>query len=179
MKLASGFVSEIKKIKDGVFSEKSNTFVGLRYSALRKISEKASSYMGILGTNVRRVTLKEIEKTIVTECDTIEGPRALGSFSTGEQRCVALAIRLAMSEMMARTPLKTIMLDEPTANLDQERCDMFLEALRKLSNNLNQNFQFIIATNQEELWTNAKIGTLYKLENPNNKGTIVKEVIRQ
>jgi len=179
MKLASGFVSEIKKIKDGVFSEKSNTFVGLRYSALRKISEKASSYMGILGTNVRRITLKEIDKKIVTECDTLEGPRALGSFSTGEQRCVALAIRLAMSEMMARTPLKTIMLDEPTANLDQERCDMFLEALRKLSNSLDQNFQFIIATNQEELWTNAKIGTLYKLENPNNKGTIVKEIIRQ
>ena len=179
MKLASGFISEIKKIKDGIFSEKSNTFVGLRYSALRKISEKASSYMGILGTNVRRITLKEIDKKIVTECDTIEGPRPLGSFSTGEQRCVALAIRLAMSEMMARTPLKTIMLDEPTANLDQERCDMFLEALRKLSNSLNQNFQFIIATNQEELWTNAKIGTLYKLENPNNSGTIVEEIIRQ
>ena len=155
MKLASGFVSEIKKIKDGIFSEKSNTFVGLRYSALRKISEKASSYMEILGTSVRRITLKEIDKKIVTECDTIEGPRPLGSFSTGEQRCVALAIRLAMSEIMARTPLKTIMLDEPTANLDQERCDMFLEALRKLSNSLNQNFQFIIATNQEPLWTNA------------------------
>ena len=135
--------------------------------------------MGILGTNVRRIKLKEIDKKIVTECDTIEGPRALGSFSTGEQRCVALAIRLAMSEMMARTPLKTIMLDEPTANLDQERCDMFLEALRKLSNSLNQNFQFIIATNDEELWANAKIGTLYKLENPNNKGTIVKEIIHQ
>ena len=179
MRLASGFISEIKKIKDVIFSEKSNTFVGLRYSALRKISEKASSYMEILGTGVRRITLKEIDKKIVTECDTIEGPRPLGSFSTGEQRCVALAIRLAMSEMMARTPLKTIMLDEPTANLDQERCDMFLEALRKLSNSLNQNFQFIIATNQEELWTNAKIGTLYKLENPNNSGTIVKEIIRQ
>ena len=179
MKLASGFISEIKKIKDVIFSEKSNTFVGLRYSALRKISEKASSYMITLGTNVRRITLKEIDRKIVTECDTIEGPRTLGSFSTGEQRCVALAIRLAMSEMMARTPLKTIMLDEPTANLDQERSDMFLQALRKLSSSLNQNFQFIIATNDEELWTNAKIGTLYKLENPNNKGTIVKEVIRQ
>ena len=135
--------------------------------------------MEVLGTSVRRITLKEIDKKIVTECDTIEGPRPLGSFSTGEQRCVALAIRLAMSEMMARTPLKTIMLDEPTANLDQERCDMFLEALRKLSNSLNQNFQFIIATNQEELWNNAKIGTLYKLENPNNSGTIVEEIIRQ
>ena len=179
MKLASGFISEIEKIKDGIFSEKSNTFVGLRYSALRKISEKASSYMVILGTSVRRITLKEIDKKIVAECDTIEGPRSLGSFSTGEQRCVALAIRLAMSEMMARTPLKTVMLDEPTANLDQERCDMFLEALRKLSNSLNQNFQFIIATNQEELWNNAKIGTLYKLENPNNSGTIVKEIIHQ
>jgi DNA repair exonuclease SbcCD ATPase subunit len=103
----------------------------------------------------------------------------LGGFSTGEQRCVALAIRLAMSELMTRTPLKTIMLDEPTANLDPLRCDMFLEALRKLSNSLNQNFQFIIATNQEELWTNANVGTLYKLENPKTNDTIVKKLSHQ
>ena len=61
------FISEIDKIKNEVFSDKSKTFVGLRYYALRQISEKASSYMGILGTNVRRITLKEIDKKIVTE----------------------------------------------------------------------------------------------------------------
>ena len=179
MRLASDFISEIDKIKDEVFSDKSKTFVGLRYYALRQISEKASSYLGILGTSVRRVKLEESNQKITTLCDTISGIRPLGGFSTGEQRCVALAIRLAMSEMMARTPLKTIMLDEPTANLDQERCDMFLEALRKLSNSLNQNFQFIIATNQEELWTHANIGTLYKLENPKTNDTIVKKLSHQ
>ena len=71
------------------------------------------------------------------------------------------------------------MLDEPTANLDPQRCDMFLNALRKLSNSLSHNFQFIIATNQEELWTNANIGTLYKLENPKTNDTIVKKINRQ
>ena len=179
MKLASDFISEIDKIKNEVFSDKSKTFVGLRYYALRQISEKASSYLEILGTSVRRVKLEESNQKITTLCDTISGIRPLGGFSTGEQRCVALAIRLAMSELMTRTPLKTIMLDEPTANLDPLRCDMFLEALRKLSNSLNQNFQFIIATNQEELWTNANVGTLYKLENPKTNDTIVKKLSRQ
>ena len=179
MRLARDFISEIDKIKNEVFSDKSKTFVGLRYYALRQISEKASSYLEILGTSVRRVKLEESNQKITTLCDTISGIRPLGGFSTGEQRCVALAIRLAMSELMTRTPLKTIMLDEPTANLDPLRCDMFLEALRKLSNSLNQNFQFIIATNQEELWTNANIGTLYKLENPKTNDTIVKKLSHQ
>ena len=179
MKLASDFISEIDKIKNEVFSDKSKTFVGLRYYALRQISEKASSYLEILGTSVRRVKLEESNQKITTLCDTISGIRPLGGFSTGEQRCVALAIRLAMSELMTRTPLKTIMLDEPTANLDPLRCDMFLEALRKLSNSLNQNFQFIIATNQEELWTNSNVGTLYKLENPKTNDTIVKKLSHQ
>ena len=179
MRLASDFISEIDKIKNEVFSDKSNTFVGLRYYALKQISEKASSYLRILGTSVRGVKLKESNRKITTLCDTMSGIRPLGGFSTGEQRCVALAIRLAMSELMTRTPLKTIMLDEPTANLDPQRCDMFLNALRKLSNSLSQNFQFIIATNQEELWTNANIGTLYKLENPKTNDTIVKKINRQ
>ena len=179
MKLASDFISEIDKIKNEVFSDKSKTFVGLRYYALRQISETASSYLEILGTSVRRVKLEESNQKITTLCDTISGIRPLGGFSTGEQRCVALAIRLAMSELMTRTPLKTIMLDEPTANLDPLRCAMFLEALRKLSNSLNQNFQFIIATNQEELWTNANVGTLYKLENPKTNDTIVKKLSHQ
>ena len=179
LKLASEFISEISEIKDTIFTEKSKTFVGLRYFALRKISEKASSYLETLGTSVIRVNLKEINKKIETECDTIKGKRAIGGLSTGEQRCVALAIRLAMSELMSRTPLKTIMLDEPTANMDRERCNMFLEALSKLSNSLNQNFQFIISTHQDDLWANNKVGRLYKLENPNDKGTILTEISRQ
>ena len=179
MRLARDFISQIDEIKNEVFSDKSKTFVGLRYHALRQISEKASSYLVILGTSITRVKLEENNGKIITLCDTISGIRQLGSFSTGEQRCVALAIRLAMSELMTRTPLKTIMLDEPTANLDPQRCDMFLEALRKLSDSLNQNFQFIIATNQEELWTHANIGTLYKLENPKTNDTIVKKINRQ
>ena len=54
----------------------------------------------------RRVKLEESNQKITTLCDTISGIRPLGGFSTGEQRCVALAIRLAMSELMTRTPLK-------------------------------------------------------------------------
>ena len=95
--------------------------------------------------------------------------------SSGEQACVALSIRLAMAEIMTKSPLKVMILDEPTAHLDQEHCELFLNALRKLTDNLNQNknFQFIISTHQEELWANAKIGTIHRLENPTGKNTII------
>jgi DNA repair exonuclease SbcCD ATPase subunit len=67
-------------------------------------------------------------------------------------------------------------LDEPTAHLDQEHCELFLDALKKLTDSLNQNknFQFIISTHQEELWANTKIGTIYRLENPTGKNTVIK-----
>jgi len=45
---------------------------------------------------------------------------------------------------------------------------MFKEKL-----NENKNFQFIISTHQEELWANAKIGTIHRLENPTGKNTVI------
>ena len=80
-----------------------------------------------------------------------------------------------MAELMTKSPLKVMMLDEPTAHLDNEHLPLFLEALQQLTSRLNQNqnFQFIISTHQEELWANAKVGAIYKLENPTEHNTII------
>ena len=48
LELAKEFVSDIDKINSDIFSTQSKTFTGLRYSTLRKISDKASSYLEIL-----------------------------------------------------------------------------------------------------------------------------------
>ena len=73
-----------------------------------------------------------------------------------------------------------MILDEPTAHLDQEHCELFLDALKKFTNNLNQNknFQLIIITHDEEIWDDAQISTLYKFEN-NKKETVVTRINRQ
>lgn len=175
LELAKEFVSDIDKINSDIFSTQSKTFTGLRYSTLRKISDKASSYLEILKTPVQRVNLFQERASVKIDCETVSGIRPVKNLSSGEQVCVALAIRLSMAEIMTKSPLKVMILDEPTAHLDQEHCELFLNALRKLTEKLNENknFQFIISTHQEELWANAKIGTIHRLENPTGKNTVI------
>ena len=175
LELAKEFVSDIDKINSDIFSTQSKTFTGLRYSTLRKISDKASSYLEILKTQVQRVNLFQERASVKIDCETVSGIRPVKNLSSGEQVCVALAIRLSMAEIMTKSPLKVMILDEPTAHLDQEHCELFLDALKKLTDNLNQNknFQFIISTHQEELWANTKIGRIYRLENPTGKNTVI------
>ena len=175
LELAKEFVSDIDKINSDIFSTQSKTFTGLRYSTLRKISDKASRYLEILKTPVQRVYLFQERASVKIDCETVSGIRPVKNLSSGEQVCVALAIRLSMAEIMTKSPLKVMILDEPTAHLDQEHCELFLNALRKLTEKLNENknFQFIISTHQEELWANAKIGTIHRLENPTGKNTVI------
>ena len=175
MKLAKQYVSEIVEINSNVFSIQSKTFTGLRHFALSKISEKTSYYLGILKIGVKYIKLRQDKASIKIECETISGQRPVENLSSGEQTCVALAVRLAMAELMTKSPLKVMMLDEPTAHLDNEHLPLFLEALQQLTSRLNQNqnFQFIISTHQEELWANAKVGAIYKLENPTEHNTVI------
>ena len=177
LKLAKEYVENIEKINYEVFSTQSKTFTGLRYFALRKISDRASTYLEILKTQVQRVNLFQDKASVKIDCETVSGIRPVKNLSSGEQACVALSIRLAMAEIMTKSPLRVMILDEPTAHLDQEHCELFLDALQQLTDQLNQNqnFQFIISTHQEDLWANSKIGTIYKLENPTGKNTIIEK----
>jgi len=177
LKLAKEYVENIEKINLEIFSTQSKTFTGLRYFTLRKISDRASIYLEILKTQVQRVNLFQERASVKIDCETVSGIRPVKNLSSGEQACVALSIRLAMAEIMTKSPLRVMILDEPTAHLDQEHCELFLDALRKLTTRLdqNQNFQFIISTHQEDLWANSKIGTIYKLENPTGKDTIIEK----
>ena len=131
LEFAKEFVSDIDKINSDVFSTQSKTFTGLRYFALRKISDKASSYLEILKTQVQRVNLFQERASVKIDCETVSGIRPVKNLSSGEQVCVALAIRLSMAEIMTKSPLKVMILDEPTAHLDQEHCELFLDAFKE------------------------------------------------
>ena len=146
----------------------------MRYFTINRISENASQYLEKLKTKIHHVKLQqEGSNSIKIECDTVSGSRPIKNLSGGEQVCVALAIRLGMAEMMIKSPLKMIVLDEPTAALDPKHREYFVDAIQQLTKHLseNQNFQFIIITHNEDIW-DAASATVYKFESSTN-GTIV------
>jgi len=175
--LAKEYITKLEEIQSRIFSTKSETFTGLRYFTINRISENASQYLEQLKTKVHHLKLQqEGNNSIKIECDTISGSRPIKNLSGGEAVCVALAIRLGMAEMMIKSPLKMMVLDEPTAALDLKHREYFVDAIQQLTKNLseNQNFQFIIITHNEDIWDSAS-STVYKFEESNN-GTVVKRL---
>jgi exonuclease SbcC len=180
MKLAETYIAKLSTIKDEIFSTNSVTFSGLRNFTIQSISDNASQYLEKLKTSVSHVKLNPEGKSIKIQCETITGSRPIKNLSGGEQVCVALAIRLGMADLMIKSPLKVMILDEPTASLDKTHCEKFVDIIQDLTQhmNQNQNFQLIIITHDEEIWDDAQISTLYKFVN-DRKETVVTRINRQ
>ena len=180
MKLAETYIAKLNTIKDEIFSTNSVTFSGLRNFTIQSISDNATQYLEKLRTSVRHIKLNPEGKSIKIQCETITGSRPIKNLSGGEQVCVALAIRLGMADLMIKSPLKVMILDEPTASLDRTHCEKFVDIIQDLTQhmNQNQNFQLIIITHDEEIWDDAQISTLYKFEN-NRKETVITPINHQ
>ena len=180
MKLAETYIAKLSTIKDKIFSTNSVTFSGLRNFTIQSISDNASQYLEKLKTSVSHVKLNPEGSSIKIQCETITGSRPIKNLSGGEQVCVALAIRLGMADLMIKSPLKVMILDEPTASLDKTHCERFVDIIQDLTQhmNQNQNFQLIIITHDEEIWDDAQISTLYKFVN-DRKETVVTRINHQ
>jgi len=180
MKLAETYIAKLNTIKDEIFSTNSVTFSGLRNFTIQSISDNATQYLEKLRTSVRHIKLNPEGKSIKIQCETITGSRPIKNLSGGEQVCVALAIRLGMADLMIKSPLKVMILDEPTASLDRTHCEKFVDIIQDLTQhmNQNQNFQLIIITHDEEIWNVPEISTLYKFEN-NREETVITRISHQ
>ena len=180
MKLAETYIAKLNTIKDEIFSTNSVTFSGLRNFTIQSISDNATQYLEKLRTSVRHIKLNPEGKSIKIQCETITGSRPIKNLSGGEKVCVALAIRLGMADLMIKSPLKVMILDEPTASLDRTHCEEFVDVIQDLTQhmNQNQNFQLIIITHDEEIWNVPEISTLYKFEN-NREETVITRISHQ
>jgi exonuclease SbcC len=164
IKLAGRYVENLEKIKNSIFSKTSETVIGARNFAVEIISRNASQYLEELKTEIKHVELFQEGSSIKIQCHTTNGQRPVSNLSGGEKVCVALAVRLGMSDLMIKSPLKIMVLDEPTAYLDKTHCDYFVDVIQQLTSFMNrkQNFQFIIITHEDGIWESAKVGTIYK-----------------
>jgi exonuclease SbcC len=124
-------------------------------------------------TGISRIELTEKAREVQIVCYGSFGGIDMNSLSGGEKVAVALALRLAIAQMMSSNKLDFIVLDEPTTHLDVEKrkslvriiSDSFREGLGPLS-------QIIVITHDAEIFEDSEVEGVYRFTMSTN-GTVV------
>jgi len=171
------YVSQLNEIQENVFNRDGSVAISLRSWALNTISSKASEYLNMLNTKIQRIELSEKTRDVSITCYAKNTILDLESLSGGEQVSIALALRLAMAQLLGTSNLNFIILDEPTMHLDEERRRALVKVLSQLSEitNASNTMQFIIITHDSEIFEDSTVEQIFKFESSDN-GTIVTAV---
>lgn len=128
LKTVKDYVKNLNEIQTNIFSRDGPVATSLRSWALNTISAKASEHLRSLNTKIQRILLSEKARDISITCYSKKEDLELESLSGGEKVSVALALRLGMASLLgAASNLNLMILDEPTAHLDTERKNPWLE----------------------------------------------------
>ena len=170
LKHVEGYVTELERIEENVYNRDGPVGKSLRSWALEIISQKASEYLEKLNTKIQRISLSEKTRDVNISCYSRNNTLDIESLSGGEQVSVALALRLGMSHLLGTSNLNFMILDEPTAHLDNERRKSLVNVLSQLTNlkEDDSSMQFIIITHDAEIFDDSSVENIYKFEsNPN------------
>jgi len=170
---ASELLTNLENIRSQVFNRDGPVASSLRIWALRILSLKASEYLSMFRTGISRMELAEKAREVQIVCYGSFGGIDMNSLSGGEKVAVALALRLAIAQMMSSNKLDFIVLDEPTTHLDVEKrkslvriiSDSFREGLGPLS-------QIIVITHDAEILEDSEVEGVYRFTMSTN-GTVV------
>jgi exonuclease SbcC len=170
---ASELLTNLENIRSLVFNRDGPVASSLRIWSLRILSLKASEYLSMFRTGISRIELAEKAREVQIVCYGSFGGIDMNSLSGGEKIAVALALRLAIAQMMSSSKLDFIILDEPTTHLDVEKrkslvriiSDSFREGLGPLS-------QIIVITHDAEIFEDSEVEGVYRFTMSTN-GTVV------
>ena len=173
LKHVQSYVTELERIEENVYNRDGPVSKSLRSWALEIISQKASEYLEKLNTKIQRISLSEKTRDVNISCYSRNTMLDIESLSGGEQVSIALALRLGMSHLLGASNLNFMILDEPTAHLDDERKKSLVNVLSQLTNlKEDSSMQFIIITHDAEIFDDSSVENIYKFEsNPN--GTVI------
>ncbi len=159
------YVSELDEIRSQIFNRDGPVATSLRSWALNLISQKASEYLTAFNVKIQRVSLQEKTRDVGISCHSGNTVLDLESLSGGEKVSVALALRLGMAHILGASNLNFIILDEPTAHLDEERRKSLVNVLSQaFEANLGSISQFIIITHDSEIFENSNVDMIYNFE---------------
>lgn len=163
LRQASEFSTVMEKIRSVIFNRDGMVGISLRSWALKVISQKASEYVSLFNIGISRIELSEKAREVVITCYGRQGEIDMNSLSGGEKVAAALALRLGIAYMMGSNKLDFIILDEPTAHLDEDRrrglVRIISEAFREGNGPLAQ---MIIITHDSEIFENSEVDQIFR-----------------
>jgi exonuclease SbcC len=141
----------------------------LRERAAPEISGFARGYVEAFNLDIT-----DIEVTEDFDVSVIKGGEVipLSSLSGGEKVAVAIALRLAIAKAISGR-ISTVIMDEPTTHLDEERRRELVEIMREFFREGSSIPQMIIITHHRELEEVAD--TVYRVEKVNGISRVVEE----
>ncbi|MFL6484134.1 MAG: AAA family ATPase [Nitrososphaera sp.] len=163
LRQAYEFAKVLERIRSVIFNRDGKVGISLRSWALGVISQKASEYASLFNIGISRIELTEEAREVAITCYGRQGEIDMDSLSGGEKVAIALALRLSIAYMMGSNKLDFIILDEPTAHLDEERrrglvrilSDAFREGVGPLT-------QLIIITHDSEIFENSEVDQIFR-----------------
>jgi exonuclease SbcC len=150
---AESFHRLMNRIREHIFHRDGPVLKRFRTWIYGKVSERSRAYLSMFSIRVDDVRIWENEKgEVVFGCS--YGGREVDSkrLSGGERMALALAIRLAISDVLAAKKLGFLILDEPTVHLDSENRGRLQEAFSALT---RVSRQVIVITHDEEVFEGA------------------------
>jgi exonuclease SbcC len=173
---AVGLLNNLEKIRSKVFNRDGPVALRLRSWVLKVLSAKASEYLSMFKIGISKIELTEKARDVQVTCYGTYGDIDMDSLSGGEKVAVALALRLAIAQMVSFNKLDFIILDEPTIHLDEERrkslvniiSDFFKEGLGPLS-------QIIIITHDAEIFEDSDVDGVFRFTMGANGSVVVPE----
>ncbi|AIG97418.1 ATPase involved in DNA repair [Archaeoglobus fulgidus DSM 8774] len=150
------FVGKLQRIRQAFSKDGVQKIVRQRVAPI--ISEFARGYMENFNLDITDISVNEdFDVTIMKH----GGEISIKSISGGEKVAVAIALRLAIAKALAGR-ISTIIMDEPTTHLDEERRRELVEIMKNFFREGSTVPQMIIITHHRELEDIAD--TVYRVE---------------
>jgi exonuclease SbcC len=163
LRQASQFYTVLEKIRSAIFNRDGMVGISLRSWALGVISQKASEYASLFNIGISRIDLTEGAREITITCYGRRGEIDMDSLSGGEKVAVALALRLGIAYMMGSNRLDFVILDEPTAHLDEDRRKDLVKIISEaFGEGAGPLAQLIIITHDSEIFENSEVDQIFR-----------------
>jgi exonuclease SbcC len=161
LRKASEFYALMEKVRKEVYHRDGPVLKSLRTWIYSRVSERARGYLDMFDSAVDDVEIKEegagIGSKVVFVCYYRGKEVSWERLSGGEKVVLALALRLAIGDVLGAQRLKFFILDEPTVHLDSEKRKRLREVLMKLSQKMPQ---VIVITHDEEIFEGSEARVL-------------------
>jgi exonuclease SbcC len=157
LRKASEFSALMEKVRKEVYHRDGPVLKSLRTWIYSRVSERARGYLDMFDAAVDDVRIEEKRtgrgSEVAFVCYYRGREVSWERLSGGEKVVLALALRLAIGDVLGAQRLRFFILDEPTVHLDSEKRKRLREVLMRLSQKMPQ---VIVITHDEEIFEGSE-----------------------